>query len=757
MRRRLTPCLIAAAAYTFLTVILTWPLPARFTSVVPNDLGDPLLNTWIIWWNTQAVPLTERWWNAPQFYPATGALGFSEHLLGLAPITTPVILLTGDPLLAYNIAFLLAFPLSALAAHFFVYTLTRRHDLACVAGLAYAFAPYRIAQLPHLQVISVYWMPLTLAALHRYFDENDRRLRWLALFAASWTMQALTSGYYLFYLSVLVALWLAWFASFRAVRRDLLRFGAAWIAGAAVLVPLLYGYLRIANQYNLARGINEIAEFSADLAAMLDASPSLLAWGWLQVFHRAEGELFPGLTVAALTVYGVVRGWRHLEREPVRYNALALGAVGIAALFLILSVARLLGGPYKLEIGGLRLFSVTEIHKPFSVAVLFLTLAAAFHPALRIAWRRRSRLAFYAIAAAVMWLLAIGPAPTFFGQTVLYKAPYAWLMELPGFDSVRVPARFWMLAVLCLAATAALALGTLTTRWPRARRALVAMACLGILVDGWPRRIVLWPRPDERPNHASAVARLDLPLSPADTMALYRATLHRRPVINGYSGYDAAHYPALEELLRGFDPGVLPRLAELGAMEIVIDHQEDADGRWQRFVASQPGVEEVFSGSSYTSYRLAGRPASVPAPAGALFPIQSASASARPDLLSALNDGDLVTRWQGGGDQAPGQWLMVDLGEPREVAAVRLMLGRHTPNFPRGLKIETSLDQRTWVEVWSGGGAIVALNAGLHEPRTVPLSFPFEARSARYVRLTQTGVEPKHYWTVAELQVLGRP
>ena len=44
------------------------------------------------------------WWNAPAFYPSTGVLAFSENLLGLAPITAPIIALTGTPLVAYNVA-----------------------------------------------------------------------------------------------------------------------------------------------------------------------------------------------------------------------------------------------------------------------------------------------------------------------------------------------------------------------------------------------------------------------------------------------------------------------------------------------------------------------------------------------------------------------------------------------------------------------------------------------------------------------------
>ena len=44
--------------YCGLTVALTYPLILQMGSVLPNDAGDPALNTWILWWNTQAVPFS---------------------------------------------------------------------------------------------------------------------------------------------------------------------------------------------------------------------------------------------------------------------------------------------------------------------------------------------------------------------------------------------------------------------------------------------------------------------------------------------------------------------------------------------------------------------------------------------------------------------------------------------------------------------------------------------------------------------------
>jgi hypothetical protein len=89
---------------------------------VAFDPGDPFLNAWILWWNAQAVPFTERWWNPPIFYPMPGALALSEHLAGIGLFTTPLLLVGGSPALAYNIALLLSYALSG----FFTYLLVQR-------------------------------------------------------------------------------------------------------------------------------------------------------------------------------------------------------------------------------------------------------------------------------------------------------------------------------------------------------------------------------------------------------------------------------------------------------------------------------------------------------------------------------------------------------------------------------------------------------------------------------------------------------
>ena len=52
--------LVPAAVYLLLALAWSWPLPLHLANRFTHDPGDPLLVTYLIWWNAQAVPLTRR-------------------------------------------------------------------------------------------------------------------------------------------------------------------------------------------------------------------------------------------------------------------------------------------------------------------------------------------------------------------------------------------------------------------------------------------------------------------------------------------------------------------------------------------------------------------------------------------------------------------------------------------------------------------------------------------------------------------------
>ena len=119
-------------------------------------------------------------------------------------------------------------------------------------------------------------------------------------------------------------------------------------------------------------------------------------------------------------------------------------------------------------------------------------------------------------------------------------------------------------------------------------------------------------------------------------------------------------------------------------------------------------------------------------------------------------DGDLSTRWDTGRSQRPGDSVTVDLGEGHEVAGAELQIAGLVTDFPRQLRIETSLDGQVWRDGWTGGGAFAAFAGALDEPRAVPLRFQFAPRLARFLRFTQTGSDETYYWSISELRITAK-
>ncbi len=114
------------------------------------------------WLADPMAVLSGRVFDANIFHPAEGALTYSDHLLLQSLVMTPLYAVTGNLVLCYNVLLLLSIAASGLAMHVLVRSVTGSTAAAFVAGLAWACWPYRTAHLLHLQLQSLYFLPLAL-------------------------------------------------------------------------------------------------------------------------------------------------------------------------------------------------------------------------------------------------------------------------------------------------------------------------------------------------------------------------------------------------------------------------------------------------------------------------------------------------------------------------------------------------------------------------------------------------------------------
>lgn len=746
------PWLRAGALYAALTLVYAWPLLGSLTAALPHDSGDPGLNAWILWWNAHAVPLTERWWNAPIFFPARGAFALSETMLSISVFTTPLLLAGVNAVTAYNVAFLVSFPATALSSHALAFRLTRRHDAALLAGLAFGFSPYRASQMPHLQMLWAMWMPLCLLALHRYLD--TRRLRDLLLAAACWVMNGLTSGYFLAYFAVLLGLWVLWFAR---SRRDWLAMGLAFGLSSLILMPVLVGYTARQSSLGLARHAEEISNFSADLTGFWAVSTDLWLPKHWTFEPRAEGELYPGATILVVTIIGAVVAWRRARVAQRRRLQIALLTLGVA---LGVAAVSMPSGGWKWPLFGFEI-SLTRVSKGVFTAACLIAIATVIDRRVIAGWRNRSRLVFYVVAALVMMVFALGPSGRAHGTIFMYQAPYSWLMELPGGHALRVPARFAMLFILCLTQAAALAFSRLTPGGA-GRPVLVALS-LAVLAEGWMPAFPiasLSPTPALVGKTSSQSAIVELPIQDVftDTAAMLRATVHGHPLINGFSGYEPAHYTPMREAFIAEDPSVLTALRQFGPITVVVDRARDPAEEITRFVRDASGASFLFRSPLGAVFQF---PA-VTAPPRALglspLPIAWVDSNDNFGAVAKMLDGDLNTSWQSEAPQSAGIEIVMAFAQPVRLQRVEMDLADLTLNYPRKLTLQVADGGRPPVVLWEGRTAGAAVLGALADPKRVPVAveLPEPVPGRRFLLTTQER-EPVFYWSIAELRAFGRP
>jgi len=748
--------LAVAAAFTVIALMQTWPLLTQLTTTLPNDPGDPALNTWILWWNARAVPLTTAWWNGPMFYPAPGALAFSENLLGLSLLASPLQWLGASPILTYNLLFLASFPLSACCAYLLAWHLTRRTGPSIVAGVIYGCAVFRFAHVPHIQILWSWWMPLALLGLHLWMTE---RRRWgLVLFAGAWLGESLSNGYYFFYFSILVALWLAWFTRWREARRTLLPALVAWMFAGIALSPVMLTYRQVHQQYQFVRSAADIESGSADLTEFFRVS-SIPRFLGVARWERGEHEIsLPLIGIAALLI-GVIGGLRGgVVRRPWRRQRglatlqMLLWTTAVVCALIAIST-RTLGNWHFDEIG----VHVSGIAKMLAVTWPALILGFALSPAAARAWRERSVSAFYLAATGVLIILAMGPDPRAWGEKIWNDGPYAWLMAIvPGMDGVRVPARFAMLVVLSVAIFTATLLARLRLAQPGRERLLFGGIVIASLLETWPTPIPMAILPDKAPALSQDATVIELPFGVVQELpAVYRAIFHERPIVDGYSGFFPLSHLAMRQCLSRKSGECLSTLQRfVGPLEILVERQADPTGEWQAYASQLPGVQVRPGSRQFAVYRLPG--AATQPRTFAHVPIKASTASIAQDRLGLALDGNWRTAWTTGRGQMPNDTLTIET-ERAPVVGVDLWLNpAYSNNFARGLVVETSEDGARWVPAWEGAppGLLFETILASGQPGT---RITFASRPARFVRLTETLLDAGVAWAIVELNVLRAP
>jgi hypothetical protein len=296
----------------------------------------------------------------------------------------------------------------------------------------------------------------------------------------------------------------------------------------------------------------------------------------------------------------------------------------------------------------------------------------------------------------------------------------------------------------------------------RSRQTIVAMNAtiiVAIAADSWLKPLTLLDPPEALPIPANIPADavvVELPLGTfPDAIAMYRSTIHRRPTVNGLSGYAPPHYQVLHSALAEGRVEALTALAEFAPILVFVDRDAAGDDLTSR-VRAVPAATLLRMDDTHDVLLIArGQHKALPQiDPSSLQSIQNGSASIQGDRWSLTTDAVRTTGWLTATQQGVEEFIG-DAGNVRQIQGVVLSLGAWPGGFPRALSVLTSADGSQWEDAWNGDVAAIALRAALRDQRDVPIPLTFEARMARYVRLRQTGWSSVP-WALAEFRVMTR-
>src|SRR5262245_39112475 len=197
--------LYAAACRVMLAPIFNFAHPAT-----ASYGGDTRAFIWVLAWDNHVVlDRVPSLFAANKLYPLPNALAYGEHLFGISLFSLPVYAATRNPVLAYNLVWILCYLLTAAAVHFLAWRYTRDHLAALLAGMAFTFTFFRMHHgHGHLNLVWCFWIPLSFAALEWWVA----RPTWarLSVLAATVVLQSLAAWYQAVMICVADAIFLAW-------------------------------------------------------------------------------------------------------------------------------------------------------------------------------------------------------------------------------------------------------------------------------------------------------------------------------------------------------------------------------------------------------------------------------------------------------------------------------------------------------------------------------------------------------------------
>ncbi|HUQ47512.1 MAG TPA: hypothetical protein VM053_04625 [Gemmatimonadaceae bacterium] len=336
--------IVPAVALYAVTVIAYFvlPAPADFSgsligSAVYNH--DAVLNAGILEWGYRSLWSPGlRVFDWPAGFPLKNGLAGTENLLGWQLIYSPMRVIGLSVPASYSITLLSSLVISGTTCAALARRLGASIPGALTGGFIFAFNPFHLDHLIHVQTMAICWSPLAILGLD--FCLEKRSLQGLIMLVIGIVMTVASGMYFGVFLAGVLPAYaaLCWLTGrYRLSAQSVMCIGAGALLCVALLLPIILPYLEFGRDYGrYPHPGSELALSALSLRSLAQTPIWLSAWSSSILAAKGTGwfaNAFPGIVTLVLASVGLVEAPAHRAKRNIVVILVVLAAVCLLLSF----------------------------------------------------------------------------------------------------------------------------------------------------------------------------------------------------------------------------------------------------------------------------------------------------------------------------------------------------------------------------------------------------------------------------------------
>ncbi len=459
--------------FAVLVCACTWPLITGLSRYLPPH-WDPRMIAWNMASNARRLitnPLLLFQGN--DFYPYGTTKAFSEILLIPSLFNMPIFLLSGNPILSYNITLLVLWSVSGLTMYLCAREIVGHRWGALLAAAIWTLSPYRTDYYLEFNMQMCFAVPLIVLYWYRFL--RTQRIKDAVLTFVFLSVQCLSCWYY----GIIVSLYLIVFSVAYVLLKlrgwkvkKLMEVIPIIAIFCIVMLPFALPYFQMKKELGIGGRLSEAVVYSADVLSYIESGP--IRWyHFSAAHHHAETSLYPGFVALLFFVlsFGYFsRREAQFDRSKGTRITLLIAAPGLLVSLIHLALRVVIPPDTAKFLPIMRFSTASGWAVGFCLLLLFVrgrNQSKANLP--ERALYDADILVTFLLASFVMFLLSLGPVAHVKWRAIGHGPYYPLYGVIFPLHAVRVVARFGGFVLFSIAILSALGLkrvhSLVTRRW----------------------------------------------------------------------------------------------------------------------------------------------------------------------------------------------------------------------------------------------------------------------------------------------------